>query len=306
ASPSVTIGGGEVIDAAPVRHRRFRPDVLLSLDTMLLGSPDEIVLQAISTIPRDVKSLRANPPSGLTASQLGDALIQLIAEGDALALGGRDAAGDDLKPADFVIAKTGWETLLGQITGFVDGFHRHTPLRRGMPKEELRSRLALSGPARLFDDAVASAVAERILADDGQTVRRAAFAITLDPPRVVLAARYLAALEAAPFSPPAPAELGVDPDTLGAMVELGRIVKIGDGVYFTPEAAERIETGVLDLIDRDGSVTLAGFRDHFGTSRKYAQAALEHLDLRRVTRRVGDERVRFAGPKPKPTGGPSE
>jgi hypothetical protein len=29
----------------------------------------------------------------------------------------------------------------------------------------------------------------------------------------------------------------------------------------------------------------------FGTSRKYAQALLEHLDLRRVTRRIKGERV---------------
>jgi selenocysteine-specific elongation factor len=29
----------------------------------------------------------------------------------------------------------------------------------------------------------------------------------------------------------------------------------------------------------------------FGTSRKYALALMEHLDAKRITRRVGDERV---------------
>jgi selenocysteine-specific elongation factor len=42
-------------------------------------------------------------------------------------------------------------------------------------------------------------------------------------------------------------------------------------------------------------MTLAQFRDHFGTSRKYAQATLEHLDRLKFTRRVGDDRVR--GPR---------
>jgi selenocysteine-specific elongation factor len=42
-------------------------------------------------------------------------------------------------------------------------------------------------------------------------------------------------------------------------------------------------------------MNLAQFRDHFGTSRKYAQAALEHLDQLKYTRRVGDDRVR--GPR---------
>jgi selenocysteine-specific elongation factor len=44
-------------------------------------------------------------------------------------------------------------------------------------------------------------------------------------------------------------------------------------------------------LEREGTVTLAQVRDLFGTSRKYAQALLEHLDEQRITRRVGDERV---------------
>ena len=51
----------------------------------------------------------------------------------------------------------------------------------------------------------------------------------------------------------------------------------------------------LQFIDAHGAMTLAQFRDHFGTSRKYAQAALEHLDRLKYTRRVGDDRVR--GPR---------
>jgi selenocysteine-specific elongation factor len=73
------------------------------------------------------------------------------------------------------------------------------------------------------------------------------------------------------------------------------VVRVGEGVIYAPDAYAAIEREVLSLIDRDGSVTLAGFRDHFGTSRKYAQATLEYLDQRRVTRRVGDERVRYVG-----------
>jgi selenocysteine-specific elongation factor len=38
-------------------------------------------------------------------------------------------------------------------------------------------------------------------------------------------------------------------------------------------------------------VTIAGVRDELGTSRKYAQAVLEHLDAARVTIRRGDAHV---------------
>ena len=49
--------------------------------------------------------------------------------------------------------------------------------------------------------------------------------------------------------------------------------------------------GLSPSAERDGSVTIAGVRDELGTSRKYAQALLEHLDRTKVTRRDGDAHV---------------
>jgi selenocysteine-specific elongation factor len=48
---------------------------------------------------------------------------------------------------------------------------------------------------------------------------------------------------------------------------------------------------VVEHLRANRTVTLAQVRDMFGTSRKYAQSLLEHLDAQHVTRRVGDERV---------------
>jgi len=50
---------------------------------------------------------------------------------------------------------------------------------------------------------------------------------------------------------------------------------------------------VLEEIDRRGPITVAQVRDLFATSRKYALALLEDMDQRKLTRRVGDERVRY-------------
>jgi selenocysteine-specific elongation factor len=48
---------------------------------------------------------------------------------------------------------------------------------------------------------------------------------------------------------------------------------------------------IVARIEREGSITVAQVRDMFGASRKYALALMEHLDERKVTKRVGDERV---------------
>lgn len=291
-SPSVTIGGGLVIDPAPPRHKRFRSDVLSALETLAIGTPDEIVLQELEAGPRELRALRAALPAGLSVEQIDAALATLIAEGDVRVLAG---ATGDARPGSFVVATSTWERLRDQFRETVAAYHAAQPLRRGMPKEELKSRAKLGGPPRLFDDAMSTAVGDGVLVDDGQTVRLPDFSIVLEPARRALADRFLAALTAEPNSPPAPAEFGLDVDTLGALIDRGEVVKIGEGVIYAPGAYAAIEREVLAMIDRDGSVTLAGFRDHFGTSRKYAQATLEYLDQRRITRRVGDERVRFVG-----------
>jgi selenocysteine-specific elongation factor len=48
---------------------------------------------------------------------------------------------------------------------------------------------------------------------------------------------------------------------------------------------------VVALCERDGQATIAALRDELGTSRRYAQALLEHLDRTKVTRRDGDVHV---------------
>ncbi|MDQ3372066.1 MAG: SelB C-terminal domain-containing protein, partial [Actinomycetota bacterium] len=59
-----------------------------------------------------------------------------------------------------------------------------------------------------------------------------------------------------------------------------------------PEALAAVEARVRALIAAEGSVALARLRDELGTTRKFAQAHLEHLDAARLTlRRPDDSRV---------------
>ncbi|MDQ3227650.1 MAG: selenocysteine-specific translation elongation factor [Chloroflexota bacterium] len=290
ASPSETIGGGEVIDPNPPRHHRFRPETLAALETLAAGSPDEIVLHALEQRPIEIRVLRAGT-SGLTATQVDEALTQLIAEGDVLVIG----SGERVRgPSDFAIAATVWPSLRDRLTDVLRDFHRLRPLRPGMAREEARNRMGITHP-RLFDDVIAMAGSAGAIRDDGATLRLPDFRMTLDPARRAKADAFLAAIRAQPFAPPGPQEHGLDVETLAALEHLQEVAKIEDGVYFSPAAWEELLTGTLEFIDNHGSMTLSQFRDHFGTSRKYAQAVLEYLDQRQFTRRVGDDRVR--GPR---------
>jgi selenocysteine-specific elongation factor len=95
-------------------------------------------------------------------------------------------------------------------------------------------------------------------------------------------------LRVAGWEPPLDGEL--DAGALAALRAEGRVVRVG-AMHFHVDALAEIEARLVDLLAREEKVTLARFRDELQTSRKYAQALLEHFDRARVTLRVGDERV---------------
>jgi selenocysteine-specific elongation factor len=97
-------------------------------------------------------------------------------------------------------------------------------------------------------------------------------------------------LRAAGHEPPSEAELGPAAAELPALRQAGRAVRVGRSLYAHPEALAAVRDRVVEIVQAEGAVTLARLRDELGTSRKFAQALLEHLDAARVTRRLPDDR----------------
>jgi selenocysteine-specific elongation factor len=86
----------------------------------------------------------------------------------------------------------------------------------------------------------------------------------------------------------APAEAAA---RLGALERAGRAVRVARNLHYEPAALADLSARIVAACERDGAVTIAAVRDELGTSRRYAQALLEHLDAERVTIRRGDEHV---------------
>ena len=97
-------------------------------------------------------------------------------------------------------------------------------------------------------------------------------------------------LREAGLEPPLDAEL--DPDHLAALREAGRAIRVSKNLHYHADVLADIRQRVIALADRNGgAVTLAALRDELGTSRKFAQALLEHFDSEKLTIRRGDEHV---------------
>jgi selenocysteine-specific elongation factor len=111
------------------------------------------------------------------------------------------------------------------------------------------------------------------------------------PPRSVELSPSANALEKrlldAGLTPPLDSEL--DGDDLAALRDAGRAVRVSRTLHYHRDVLGEARRRIMELAERNGgAVTLAQLRDEFGTSRKFAQALLEHLDSEKVTVRRGD------------------
>ncbi|MEE9284905.1 MAG: selenocysteine-specific translation elongation factor [Dehalococcoidia bacterium] len=276
-----TIGGGRVVEPRAQRHRRFHGPTLKRLQVLEAGTPQEVVLEALAGAEPCPASALVDA-ANLPWDQVKEALDALIPSGQATQLT-RDA----LDRSTVLYTTRGFSSLSDRVREMLAAYHRSFPLRQGMAKEEVRNRLDL--PAQAFALVVERLAAGDTINDAGPVLMLRGHQIALTPAQQKQTDAYLAGLAASPFSPPG--DLQIDPELLSYLLEQGRVVRTSPDVVFTAEAYQEMTDRVVQRINKVGKVTLGEVRDLLGTSRKYVQALLEHLDQQRVTRRVGDERV---------------
>lgn len=271
ASPSITMGGGKVIDAHPARHRRLRPEVIASLTALERATPADLCWAV-------VRGQLCRVSDVITQTHLSSDVVHQTLAGMATVVRLADDWVADSAMLDQVHQKTA-KTLASYLA--------RAPLRIGMPREELRRRLDLTAAA--FDVLVLFWQQWYEPCGDG-LMRPRGYQVQLTVAQQQVVARSSAMLAAAPYNPP---EVQVERELLVYMQASGAVMEVAEGIVFHHQAWQEIVAWVLTTIDTQGSVSVAQLRDRFDTTRKYALAVMEYLDNKRITRRRDDVRVRF-------------
>jgi selenocysteine-specific elongation factor len=259
-----TVGGAEILDVAPVGRAR------LAAGRLPLAVGPRILAGRPWLRPSDIGPL-AGVGSG-EAKQLAEDLVRS---------GAARPAGEHLVAAETL------DRIRRRALELTGEHHRAHPLEPGIDVPALAAALGL-------DTARARAALD---GTEGLVLEQGRARLTSHRGRVAgepEAQRLVAALDAVPFAPPAPAEVGASPDIVRGLLREGLLVDL-DGTIFTTTAVEKARQVVREGLERHGSLTVAQARDLLGSSRKYVLAILAHFDAEGVTRRRGDER--FPGPR---------
>jgi selenocysteine-specific elongation factor len=263
-SPPATVAGGTLVDVAPRKHPRHDSAVRESLTRRASGN---VLQEELRKYPRGVTVTAL-----LKASVASDTDLERVR---ARRLG------------DWIFSEDAWLAIASRADEQLAAYHQAHPLRPGMAREELRSRLGVSSAA--------FPVVVRGLAEEGRLVERNGSLASPDHRVELDGAELVQVLEREPFAPPslpdAIRQSGVTDELVRALAQRGDIVRMSDDVAFARSAYDSAVQIVKELIAANGSVTVAQLRDRLGASRRPVLALLEHLDAERVTRRVGDART---------------
>ncbi len=289
-SPMTTIGGGKVLDPYPVKHRRFRPDVIERLQELKqapsAGGDSAFVRRKLEELKAaDISRLAKETRLG--QDKVAAILDELITRGLVQKLGSACIVTAVLKEYE--------EKLLAEL----GKFHREQPLAPGMSRARLKGLLPSAFTQRDYDALLKSLRDRELVSAKSDLV--SLYDFKADPSAQdkskldSLTGLYRTSWLQPPSVKDALEKIGEGQgrkeELYNYLVSSGILVKISEELYFHRDAYDEALKLLQKHFAENDKLTLGEFRDLTGSSRKYAQALLEHFDQVRVTRRVEDHRI---------------
>ena len=289
-SPVRTIGGGQVLNPIPQKHKRLKQDVIDGLQHLTDEDPEAIISQQIQQAGYGgVSFSHLKIMTNLTDKQLDTALQHLLSK--------KTITQTDKQNRIFLHQFT-FDQLIQKTAEYLANYHAANPLKAGMPKEELKSKFPQLSDPKVFNLVLNQMIKSNQIAQEENTVRLSDHRVSLGADQADIRKKIQAIYKKGGLQPPyfrdVPNLLEVDPnhtrDVMMLLVEEGQIVKTKDDLYFHVDAITELKNRLVDFLKTHGDITTPQFKEMTGASRKYVIPLIEHFDASKVTLRVGDSR----------------
>ncbi|NTV12534.1 MAG: selenocysteine-specific translation elongation factor [Desulfobulbaceae bacterium] len=291
-SPVHTIGGGRIFNSLASKKRRGRKSNGEIFQCYRQGNGEELALLHV----RD---------AGVTGLTVDELAVRLGIFGKRLRkiidppISARKLVVLDPERQRF-IEGTVYHDLQERCLALLAEYHRANPLKNGMSREELRSRLRGGDDARLFAFLLAELGRKGSIAQDEAEVRLGGHKVAMGADTGKLREEMLAFYAGAGLTVPTVKEVlerfgkgrpGLVKELMEVLVREGLIIKISEDLYFHATALAELKENIVGHIRAHGGIDAQGFKGLTGLSRKFSIPLLEYFDKCKVTLRIGDTRV---------------
>ncbi|MBR0026511.1 MAG: SelB C-terminal domain-containing protein, partial [Clostridia bacterium] len=287
-SPIETIGGGTILDPCPYKHKRNSEEALRRLEMLHHGGWDErLETIVLEHSPHFVNKEHILLQTTLSPEEFAETLDRLKEDGRIIAVTDKI-----FLHRDYIAQQA------EKVRTFLAEYHKENPLKLGARREDVRGKLYRHIDAPLAEKLLALIEVTGAIEIVNGCCRIPDFRVVFTKKQEDLRKTLLERYQASGFAPPEKsalqAEFGRDkdfPKVLDHLLDEGDIIPVDSELFFPKENMEQAMGFFRDLHEKNGSVTLAEFRDAIGTSRKYAMAILDCWDKRGITQKNGDART---------------
>lgn len=290
-SPISTIAGGEVLDANPHKHKRLASDTIAQLHAIQGGSDKEnIHLFASDSGWAGLNLLQLVPRIGKAPSQLSLLLNELIKEGTLILID---------KETSRVIASRNYEKLKSLLLERMRDYHKKFPLKKGILKEELKSKLPRLIDSRLFNYLLNDLLNSSLITIEKEKLWLYEHKPLLKDAQKALKDKIEQIYLKGGLTPPSFKELigqlSSDEKETKSIIALltadGIVIKVKENLWFHGEALEMLRKNLISFLHKNGEITTSQFKGLTQASRKYTIPLMEYCDQTKITMRVGEKRI---------------
>lgn len=283
-----TLGGGAILDAHAVPHKRSDETVVETLGKLEGGVAEAVehALEKSGPVAMGLGELAA--AAGRSESEVAGVLQSLTDSGRVVAL-----------PKSGYLHVSQYDKLADRMIGIIEDYYSKNPYRVFIPSADLLSRFSKFAERQVYDAILTDLQGRGKLVLRDRKVGVAGREPQWKTGERDLADRiekiYLDTGYASPSEDELMSELRIAPsffrNVMTALMDQDRLVRLAERVTYHSTHLKSATDLIVGHIRQHGGITAAELRDEMGLSRKYTIALLEYLDTVQVTKRLGDKRV---------------
>jgi selenocysteine-specific elongation factor len=292
-SPMYTIGGGQIIEPHGKKLKRFREESIELLKTKLQGSPYELIEQyLISTdMIENIKEIAVSV--GLSEKEAEENCQELVVNEKIEEL--------LLDKVKYYGSKNTFKHYEDIISSELQKYHKKYPLRKGFPKEELRTRYFEEWNARNFNDLLTYLQKKNILEINKNLIAHPDFKVEFSKEDEKNIKNIVNEYEQTKYKTPNWEEVtdkykisaDISNEYKNYLINEEEIVKIAPDLFLHKKWLEKAKEKIGIFLDEHGEITISDARDLLESSRKYVLPILEYFDGIKFTKRVQDKRIKI-------------
>jgi selenocysteine-specific elongation factor len=285
-SPMETIGGGIVIDTNPRKHKRFDKSIIDALKVKEKGELTDILKEYLKNNSKNYPSIKdIMSYSGESGEHVKNALDKLIKEESVVCVN------------NMYMHINQYNLLKEKTEDELQAYHKKFRLRRGMLKEEARSKIESKFKTREFDILLEMFIANEVVKVEDNIVSLKNFNVVLNEKQLKIKNEIEKTLNSAGLNNIYTIEDITNnkkeyEEVLESLIG-NTLVRLEDSYIMSSKVYNNAKDRLIKYLEENKEITLGDYRDLVDSSRKNCMIILEDFDRNRITKRIDNKRVLF-------------